>query len=240
MKITILEAGRVPRDLRASYPEYPAMFRSLLSAQSSSLTFENVTMCEGRPAPRIEDTEAVLITGSPAAAYDPEPWINAMENFIRASVEAKTPIVGICFGHQIIAQALGGRVERSEHGWGLGRQVYQVLHNEAWMTPASPQFAISASHRDQVVALPPHARTIAQSKQTRFAALAYDLAPVISFQGHPEIEFGFLQALIRLRRGDTIDQDVADAALRGLGGESDAPLIGTWILNFFRMNAPSR
>lgn len=231
MKITILETGRPPAALRARFPDYPAMFRALLAPAAPELTFETIPVCDGAPLPDPRRLDATLITGSPAGAYDPEPWIPPLERFIRDAAEAATPQVGICFGHQIMAQALGGRVEKSEKGWGVGRHGYDIVAPLPWMSPALPRFALAASHQDQVVEPPPNAITFARSGHTEHAGLAYTGAPAISFQGHPEMPDDFTAALVASRRG-RIPDHVVDHALESLMAPSDAAAVARWIVTF--------
>ena len=117
MKLTIIETGLVPEPIRADFADYPAMFAALLGAADPSLQFETVSVIKGELLPEPEHCDAVLITGSPAGVYDPYPWIADLSEFIRAAAAASIPQIGICFGHQILAEALGGKVEKSIKGW---------------------------------------------------------------------------------------------------------------------------
>jgi GMP synthase-like glutamine amidotransferase len=115
------------------------------------------------------DYEAYLVTGSPAGVYDPLPWIEPLKQFLRDAGDRK--LVGICFGHQIMAEAFGGHVEKSDKGWGIGLQHYEIDRVEPWMDEMA-SIDVPASHQDQVVAQPPHTEVIASSPFTPFAALA--------------------------------------------------------------------
>ncbi len=209
MRVAILETGRPPGDLGARFGAYPAMFERLLQLGPTS----SYAVMDGQLPTHPEDHDAYIVTGSPAGVYDPLPWIDPLMGFLRRSRD-KATLVGICFGHQVMAQAFGGQVIKSPKGWGVGLHEYQVVRREPWMDGA-PSFAIPASHQDQVVVRPPDAAVIAASEFTPFAGLAYS-DKAISFQGHPEFEPPFAQALLHERRGTRLSVEVADAAIASL------------------------
>lgn len=237
MRLTILETGRPPESLRGPFPDYPAMFADLIGRADPELDFQTVSIVDGAATPPLYDVEAILITGSSAGVYEDHHWIEPLEAFIRAAGAAGVPQVGVCFGHQIMAQAFGGHVRKSERGWGVGRHVYDVLEAADWMAPTIPRFALTASHQDQVETLPPGARILARSDHTPFAALAYEHAPAISFQGHPEMSDAFAAALYGARRGHTLPESQADAAVKSLARPSDATFVAAWIARFLRAHA---
>lgn len=233
MRVTVLETGRPPKHLRGAHPDYPEMFRALLHPADANLRFETVAVADNAPLPDPRTVEAVLITGSPAGVYDPEPWIEPLEDFIRGVAAVGAPQVGICFGHQIMAQAFGGDVRKSDKGWGVGRHAYEVVETADWMDPPLRAFALAASHQDQVIAPPPTARVIARSAHTEYAALAYAHTPAISFQGHPEMTAAFTADLVASRRG-RIPDALVDGALESLAAPTDHDIIARWIVRFFR------
>ena len=170
--------------------------------------------------------DAVLITGSPAGVYDDFPWIAPLMDFIRAATE--TRMVGVCFGHQIMAEALGGHVVKSEKGWSTGLHDYSVVRRESWMD-GEEAVAIPASHQDQVVVQPPSTKIVAASDFTPFAALAWTDRPAISFQFHPEFSPDFAKALIAERYDRVPDPD---AAIASLDAPNDNARVGGWIRRF--------
>jgi GMP synthase-like glutamine amidotransferase len=226
LRVAILEAGAPPGDMARRYGSYPQMFETLLRADGLSFRTYGVTAGEW---PMPGDFDALLITGSSAGAYDPLPWIAPLKAFLNAAKDK--PMVGVCFGHQIMAEAFGGHVEKSAKGWGVGLNRYTVLEREPWMD-ATPEFAIPASHQDQVIVMPPGARVIAASDFTPYAALAYSGQPAISFQGHPEFAPAYAEALIENRRGTRFTDAQADAAVASLEGPNDRERVGRWIVGF--------
>lgn len=222
MKLAILETGRPPGNLAEQYGDYPAMFAEMLGDEFEVESFD----VQSGEFPDPAAHHAYLITGSPAGVYDDLPWIAPLEQFIRSANSAK--MVGICFGHQVMAEALGGHVEKSDKGWGAGLHHYTVIQSEPWIDTAGT-IAIPASHQDQVVVQPPNTQVVAASDFTPFAALAWTDRPAISFQFHPEFSPAFAKALIE-KRYDAVPNP--DAAIASLDAPNDSACVGRWIRNF--------
>ena len=231
MRIAILETGEPPSDLEQRFGDYPRMFEVLLASGGRSFKAYDV---QAGAFPEAGAFDALLITGSPAGAYDPLPWIAPLKAFLNAN--KGKPMVGVCFGHQIMAEAFGGEVEKFAGGWGVGLHRYRVVERQPWMDEAA-EYAIPASHQDQVVVQPPNSHVVARSDFTAFAALAYQGFPAISFQGHPEFEPSFAAALIEARRGARLDETFADAGVRSLDEPNDNRRVGGWIDRFLDMNS---
>ena len=224
MKVAILETGRPPGDLADEFGDYPQMFAQLLG---DGFEIEKFNVEAGiLPDPSAHG--AYLITGSPAGVYEPLDWIEPLKQFIREASHSK--MVGVCFGHQVMAQALGGHVEKSEKGWGVGLHRYSILRSEPWID-GKGSVAVPASHQDQVVLQPPHTEIIAASGFTPFAALAWTNRPAVSFQFHPEFSPGFAKALIEKRYDRVPDPDPAIASL---DAPNDNARVGGWIRRFLK------
>lgn len=230
MKLAILETGAPPESVRQTFGDYPSMFRALFGADAYDYTTFDVAA--GKLPERAEDFPAYVITGSSAGVYDPLPWIDPAKAFLRQA-KGRAALVGVCFGHQLMAEAFGGKVIQSPKGWGVGLHHYQVREHDGWMDPAS-EIAIPASHQDQVVELPPGARVIAASEFTPFGMLAYGDQPAISIQLHPEFEPAYAKALIENRRGSRYTDAQADAAIASYDAPDDRSRVGGWIQRFLR------
>jgi GMP synthase-like glutamine amidotransferase len=227
MKLAILETGFPPADLVSSFGDYPTMFEQLLGPGFEVETFDvQAGKLPADPAAH----GAYLVTGSPAGVYDPLPWIAPLMEFIRAAKDR--PMVGVCFGHQVMAQALGGQVIKSPKGWGAGLHSYDVVRPQPW-TNGERKVAIPASHQDQVVVQPPASEVVAKSDFTPFAALAWTDRPAISFQFHPEFSVAYAKALIE-KRYDRVN--APDAALASLDAPNDNDRVGAWIRSFLTEN----
>ena len=224
VKVTIIEAGQVPAGLRDRFAPYPQMFATMFAMAGADFAFETVAPAKAAPLPDPARLEAILITGSSAGVYDDLAWLEPLRQFIRDAYRVGTPMLGICFGHQIMADALGGTVRKSEKGWGLGRHTYTVRTRPPFLHDAPPALRIACSHQDQVVVPPAEAEVILTSAFTPNAGLLYGSGAALSFQPHPEFEEDYARALIELRRGLAPDE-VLDTARRSLETPSDRALL---------------
>ncbi|MBX9749565.1 MAG: type 1 glutamine amidotransferase [Roseococcus sp.] len=223
MRIGILQCGAIPEDLAAAHGPYGEMMRRLVPAGAEVAVLDVTT--GGMPA-NPAACDAWMLTGSAAGVYDDLPWIAPLKDFLR-SARGRAKIVGICFGHQIMAEAFGGRVVKSPKGWGIGLHRYEVRERAAWMEDAAP-IRVPASHQDQVVEAQPGARVTIASDFTPFAGLDYGDA--ISFQCHPEFTPGFCVALLQSRRA--LYGAGAEIAVESLAMPNDSPRMAGWIGRF--------
>jgi GMP synthase-like glutamine amidotransferase len=228
LKLGILKTGRPPSKCIQQFGTYPEMFVRLLGPEAYDYRVFAVDEGELPEAPTACD--AYLITGASAGVYDPLPWIAEAEDFLRAA-RGKAALVGVCFGHQLMAQAFGGKVIKSPKGWGLGEQDYRVLVREPWMDETSA-IRLPGSHQDQVVEAPPGAQVWAANDFTPMGALVWRDQPAISLQLHPEFEPAYASALIENRRGSLYAEDQADRAIESYRGADDRARVGGWIRNF--------
>jgi GMP synthase-like glutamine amidotransferase len=221
----ILETGAPPADLKQRFGSYGDMFRQLLGpgyydVRNGQLPAEGAAH------------DLYLITGSASGVYDGDPWIDELKLFVR-DISGRTPLIGICFGHQVMAEAYGGRVTKSPKGWGAGLHSYEITRRADWMkTDDVPTLSIPVSHQDQIVELPDNATVLASSTFTPYAVLEYPERRAISFQGHPEFSPEYATALIDLRRGTRYQQDFADSAAATLKKPNDSVRVAGWLRRF--------
>jgi GMP synthase-like glutamine amidotransferase len=229
MDLGILETGVPPADLKDRFGSYGDMFRQLLGPH---YRYSHYDVRAGQYPESIDRHRAYLITGSAAGVYDGDPWIETLKRFIQQA-SARVPLVGICFGHQLMAEAFGGRVIKSPKGWGIGLHSYEIKRRAAWMShDTASTLSIPVSHQDQVVHLPEDAVVVAASEFTPYAVLEYPQRRAISFQGHPEFSPEYATALIDLRRGTRYDPELADAAVASLQKPNDSLRVAGWLRNF--------
>jgi len=230
MKVGILKTGRPPKPAIPQFGTYPDMFMRLLGQDAYDWRVYAADEGEYPAAP--EDCDAYIVTGSSAGVYEADPWIARLLDWLRAA-KGRTKLVGVCFGHQAMAQAFGGQVIKSPKGWAIGQQDYRVLSPEPWMD-GPPAIRLPGSHQDQVVELPPNAEVIAASDFTPMGALAWRDQLAISMQLHPEFEPAYATALIEARRGKVYADHEADQAIASYAGPDDRARVGGWINRFLQ------
>lgn len=235
MKIGILETGLLNEKLEGRYEPYPVMFAKLLDRADKDLSYRSYSVIRGEMPDSVDDCDGWLITGSRHGVYENLPWMLNLQIFIREIDAAGVPLVGICFGHQIVAQALGGEVVESDKGWGIGVQSYRVDAVQPWMQQALDQVRIYAFHQDQIVSLPPRARVYSSSEFCPYAGLSFGDS-IITMQAHPEFEEEYEIALLEMYGGNIVSEAEAKEALewmRSSGQKADTQILAEWIAGFF-------
>ncbi|AWD23327.1 type 1 glutamine amidotransferase [Fuscovulum blasticum] len=221
MQIGILQTGASPDALRADMGDYPDFFERLLADRG--LTFRRFHV-EAMEFPKdVHDCEGWLITGSRHGAYEDHPFIKPLEAFIRQAYAAQVPVVGICFGHQIIAQAMGGKVERYAGGWSVGPTDYDFN---------GEKITLNAWHRDQVTEKPAAAEVVATNEFCTNAALLYD-DRMFTVQAHPEFRPEFVDGLMRTRGPGLVPDELMAQARARLADPLDDQTMAGRIAAFF-------
>ncbi len=237
LHVGILRTDTVMDRFQAAHGDYPAMFEAVLgepenlpaAAAGASLRFSSYLVPAGEyPTP--DTCDAYVITGSRNSVYDDLPWIPELVAFLRSALEEGRKLVGICFGHQLIAHYFGGETRPADSGWCVGVRHTEVLSQEPWMIPSTLSFGLLSSHKDQAIRLPEGARRFASSEACPNAGFVLG-DKVLTFQGHPEFTTSYARDLLDMRRellGPAVYQ-------RGIASLDDAPdnrLVARWILNF--------
>jgi GMP synthase (glutamine-hydrolysing) len=225
MKIGILQTGHSPDEVRGDLGDYSDMFARLLGGHGFDFVTYNVVDGEFPAGPA--DADGWLITGSKHGAYEDHAWIPPLEALIRAIRDAGKPLIGVCFGHQIIAQALGGRVEKFAGGWAVGPTTYDF---------DGDTLTLNAWHQDQVTALPEGAKVLASNDFCANAALAYG-DTILTIQPHPEFGAPLIQGLITHRAPGVVPADQIAAARDRLDTPLDSTRFADRMAAFFKRTA---
>lgn len=240
MRIGILKTDSVREEFQHEFGDYPAMFRAVLmaSADDVPIEFRDYDVQRGEYPASIDECDAYLITGSRESVYDDQPWIHRLAQFVQELDAARHTLVGICFGHQLIAHVLGGETRAAETGWAVGVQDTQVLSPAEWMLPYRERFGLLSSHKDQVVRLPERAEVFASTPFCPNSGFTIG-DHILTFQGHPEFSKGYSRALIELRR-ELLGEPGYSSGVESLGRPVHQSMVGRWIINFIASNAAER
>ena len=226
MKIGILNCGHPPPGMVPDEDGYDRLFADLLEGQDFEFASWDVVDMDFPEGPDAAD--GWLITGSKHGAYDDLPFIPPLEELIRAIMAANRPLVGICFGHQIIAQAMGGEVRKWEHGWAVGHSEYD------W---AGETITLNAWHQDQVAKRPADAKLLATSTFCENAALLYG-DKAFTVQAHPEFGERQVDCLVTTRAPGLVPPEKIERAKTLLKRPNDSHRLAEMIGHFFRHRSP--
>ena len=234
LRIGLLVCGHVrPDALDVAGGDYPELFSALFAPFGMEVTSYHVD--EGRLPASIDECDGWITSPSRSSVLSDTGWVVELGSFVAELVARERPFAGICFGHQLLAQTLGGTVSRAPGGWGAGVQTYDVVEHRPWMDPPLDHYNLIASHEDQVIELPPGGVVLARADYCPIAAFEVgDRA--IGVQAHPEFSPELSRRLTTLRR-ELLGDEVADQALATLDRPLDRLTLVRWIANFIRSNA---
>jgi len=232
MNIGILGCDDVPERLRHLGGTYRDMFRALLEPHLPGARYTWFDAVNGELPESPGACDAYLCTGSRYSAYEERDWIVALKDYVRQLHDARKPFVGVCFGHQILAQALGGTVEAAPQGWGVGIHEMRVIASEPWMQPPQEDCRLQYMHGDQVERLPPDSVVLASAPHCPVAMFRVG-ETMLGIEGHPEFPAAYVEALIRARM-DRIGHARAQAALASLDQKADDGVVAQWMANFLK------
>jgi GMP synthase-like glutamine amidotransferase len=232
MKLGILKTDQVRPEWVPEFGEYPDMFIKLLGRVDPGLEFRVYDVEQGEYPADIDEVDAYLITGSKSSVYDDKRWIKTLMEFVRELDRRRKKLVGICFGHQLVAHALGGRTEKSPKGWGVGLHTHRFTAAPAWHDQQTLEFDILVSHQDQVVKNAEGARVLAGSDFCENAVCQVG-DHILTFQGHPEFVPGYSREIMEFRR-QVVGEQVYDRGVASLVAPPQNERVARWILNFLR------
>ena len=232
MKLGILKTDTVRPEWAPEFGEYPDMFIALLAQEDPDLEYVVYDVERGQYPADVDEVDAYLITGSKAGVYEDKPWIAELMTFVRELHRRRKKLVGICFGHQLVAQALGGKTEKSPKGWGVGLHTHRFTTTPPWHDQVDLELDILVSHQDQVVEVAKDAKVLASSDFCENAVCQIG-DHILTFQGHPEFQPAYAREIMSFRR-EVIGEAVYTEGMASLDGTHQGQRVARWILNFLR------
>lgn len=224
MKLGLLQCDHTLESVRSIAGDYDEMFARWLAAQ-----WRVYDLPQGERPSNLDECDAYITTGSKMSVYDDEPWIHGFAALTREIHAAGKPFLGVCFGHQMMGHALGGRVAKSPNGWGIGVHTFSVTQPEPWMEPPAASVNLLMSCQDQVLELPPDAVVLGGNAHCPVGI--FRVGRMLGIQGHPEFTPDYARALLELRR-ERIGAERVDRALTTLSMPLDAALLARWAGRF--------
>ena len=232
MKIGILNADAVKPEFAAEFGEYPDMFADVLLAVEPGLTLVTYEVVKGEYPADLDEVDGYIITGSKLSVYDDVPWVHELKAFVQRLHTAGKKLVGICFGHQMVAEALGGKTLPADAGWCVGVHTVTPSPDAAlYGLPDSP-INLRANHKDQVQTVPPGARVLASTEACPVASIGLG-DNILTFQAHPEFSDGYARALLDMRR-EIFGEALYATAIKSLETETDNLRVARCIIDFIK------
>jgi len=230
MKAAILQCDNVLEKFQARFGDYPKMVEQMFDGFDPSLSFDTYDCRHGQFPEEINQYDFYLTTGSKASVYEDSTWIQQLITFIQQLDKNKKKLIGICFGHQLIALARGGKVKKSDKGWGIGIANNRVMSHPVWMNNEPAEINILVSHQDQITDLPDDTLLIAGNDFCPFFIVQWG-NHFLSIQGHPEWNIDYSKTLINERKA-IIPADRIKTGLESLTIEPDNAMFVRWIMKF--------
>jgi GMP synthase-like glutamine amidotransferase len=235
MKIAILQTDTVRPEFAGTYGQYPQMFARLLHQVEPTLEWDSFDVEHMEYPATLDGYDAFLITGSRASVYEDLPWIERLEEFVRELHRQRRIIIGICFGHQLVAQALGGKTEKAAVGWGVGVHAARWYQRPDWARDADDEFRLLVSHQDQVTLAARGSEVLAGSDFCPNAVCQIG-DHILTFQGHPEFVTGYSRDLLQMR-SEKLGEAVYQAAMESLQQSTNERDVARWIIAFIKRGA---
>ncbi|WP_432473021.1 glutamine amidotransferase-related protein [Amphritea sp. HPY] len=234
MNIGILATGTNEAELMAEYGSFADMVVQMFGRTECGFSFEVFDVRLGDFPVSAGQCDGWVVTGSKHSVYDELDWIAPLKQLIRDIYVAEVPMVGICFGHQVIAEAFDGKVAKYDGGWGVGQHYYQLA--DGWKLNDSASICLNAIHQDQVVIKPSYAEVFASSDFCRNAGLVYG-DRILTVQAHPEFTTGYEKALLESLKEEVIPGSITEQGLATLEQDDasvDALMFARYMARFLR------
>ncbi|RKF19944.1 GMP synthase [Alginatibacterium sediminis] len=233
MRVALLLCDDIRAELQNEFGNYPESFANLFEAAGCELEIHTFRVLDGKYPSKLDLYDAFITSGSKFGVNDELDWIRELEKFVFRLHQEQRVLIGICFGHQLIAKVLGGLVEQANQGWGVGVHSSKFYSKPAWIGDAKDSFDLLVSHQDQVTHLPNGASTLAGSDFCPNSLVQFS-PRFLGVQGHPEFTADYSRALIKLR-SESYSQDVMEQGLKSTYQHIDSLLLARAIINFIAM-----
>ncbi|MCF0039166.1 glutamine amidotransferase-related protein [Dyadobacter fanqingshengii] len=230
VKVGLLECDHVRDELRHIAGDYRQMFPALFLNVAPEWEFQFYDVCNGHFPPSVDACDIYICTGSKSSVYDQEDWITRLKAFVISIHQSQKTFIGVCFGHQILGEALGGKVEKSPAGWCVGVHRFQLTKRESWMEPFTDSFNLLMMCQDQVMTLPPDATLLAETPDCPHAMFRVG-ERMLGIQAHPEFPKAYDQALMELRV-ERIGENKVELGIASLELPTQEIMFAHWIKNF--------
>lgn len=230
LKGAILQCDEVLEEFQPQFGTYGHMVENLFTAINAPVECDVFNCLKKEYPENISDYDFYITTGSKVSVYDDLDWIKPLVDFVTQCDQQKIKFIGICFGHQIIALALGAQVNKSPKGWGIGIAQNNMCYSPTWMSQTKQQLNMVVSHQDQVENIPISAKIIASTDFCPNFMLQWN-NHFLSIQGHPEWSNDYSRTIINHRK-DSIPSDRVKTGLESLKIKSDSALFTQWIIDF--------
>ena len=231
MKIGLLICDHVKEEFKHIAGDYPVMFGNLLP----NLKFDVYFVCDNHFPSHAEDCDAYIVSGSSYSVYDDVDWIIRLKEFVREIQRVNRTYVGVCFGHQLLGEALGGKVEKATVGWCVGAHSFTIVQQRDWMQPSLDTITLLMSCQDQIVKLPSDTAVLATSEKCPFGMIQVG-GNMMGIQAHPEFTKAYSLALME-SRVEKIGHDVVKEGIDSLKMILSQAEVSNWIENFIKNNS---
>ncbi|MBT4792266.1 MAG: type 1 glutamine amidotransferase [Halobacteriovoraceae bacterium] len=231
--IGILNAYHFDKDPNSYQKDYSPMLNQYLKKFLTDQSFREYNVAQGQFPKSVNECDGWIVTGSPASCYDENKWILQLIEFTQKCHQRKKKLLGICFGHQLIALALGGEVQNSNKGWGVGIKSFTITKHKSWMSGGKKSMSLLFSHKDQVTKLPPNSTLLAADDFCPYQMYSIE-DHIFSLQGHPEFSKEYAKKRYDTR-AQLLGKQVYDVAIDSLSEPMDSELFAHWIKIFFTL-----
>lgn len=226
MKVGLLLCDHVRSTFQAEFGDLPAMFERAWPG----LEWEVFPVVDGIFPAAVKDCQAYIASGSRYSVYDELAWIAQLKTTIQAIATQQIPYLGVCFGHQMLAESLGGKVQKAKTGWCVGVHTFAMQKQAEWMSPYQSKLNLLMMCQDQVMELPPNSQVLATSPACPVGMFQVG-DHMLGVQAHPEFSKNYNQRLME-SRVELMGAAVVTEGIASLQLPLDAALFCTWAQEF--------